>query len=65
MGCPVPNVTQNGKGSGLIRRPEVAADLIQAAKAGGLPVSVKTRLGYTDVDEWHGLANTYIETRHC
>lgn len=53
MGCPVPNVTQHGKGSGLIRRPEVAAELIEAAKAGGLPVSVKTRLGYTDVDEWH------------
>jgi len=53
MGCPVPNVTANGKGSGLICRPDVAADLIQAAKAGGLPVSVKTRLGYTDVEEWH------------
>ncbi|MEK3889832.1 tRNA dihydrouridine synthase [Bacillus sp. FSL K6-3431] len=53
MGCPVPNVASKGKGCGLIRRPEVAADLIQAAKAGGLPVSVKTRLGYTDVDEWH------------
>ena len=53
MGCPVPNVAQYGKGSGLIRRPEVAADLIQAAKAGGLPVSVKTRLGYTEIDEWH------------
>lgn len=52
MGCPVPNVTQNGKGSGLIRRPEVAAELIQAAKAGGLPVSVKTRLGFSDLDEW-------------
>lgn len=52
MGCPVPNVVQNGKGSGLIRRPEVAAELIQAAKAGGLPVSVKTRLGFTEVDEW-------------
>jgi tRNA-dihydrouridine synthase len=52
MGCPVPNVTQNGKGSGLIRRPEVAAELIQAAKAGGLPVSVKTRLGFSDVEEW-------------
>jgi tRNA-dihydrouridine synthase len=52
MGCPVPNVTQNGKGSGLIRRPDVAAELIQAAKAGGLPVSVKTRLGFKDVDEW-------------
>lgn len=52
MGCPVPNVAQRGKGSGLILRPEVAADLIQAAKAGGLPVSVKTRLGFTEVDEW-------------
>jgi tRNA-dihydrouridine synthase len=52
MGCPVPNVAQHGKGSGLICRPDVAADLIQAAKAGGLPVSVKTRLGFTEVDEW-------------
>jgi tRNA-dihydrouridine synthase len=52
MGCPVPNVATRGKGSGLILRPEVAAELIQAAKAGGLPVSVKTRLGFTDVDEW-------------
>ncbi len=52
MGCPVPNVASRGKGSGLILRPEVAAELIQAAKAGGLPVSVKTRLGYTEVDEW-------------
>ncbi|WP_343781070.1 tRNA-dihydrouridine synthase [Virgibacillus salarius] len=52
MGCPVANVAGNGKGSGLIRRPEVAAELIQAAKAGGLPVSVKTRLGYTYIDEW-------------
>ena len=52
MGCPVANVAGNGKGSGLIRRPEVAAELIQAAKAGGLPVSVKTRLGYSEVDEW-------------
>ncbi|WP_047984789.1 tRNA dihydrouridine synthase [Ornithinibacillus californiensis] len=52
MGCPVDNVAENGKGCGLIRRPEVAAELIQAAKAGGLPVSVKTRLGYTEVDEW-------------
>lgn len=52
MGCPVANVAENGKGSGLICRPELAAEIIQAAKAGGLPVSVKTRLGFTDVDEW-------------
>lgn len=52
MGCPVPNVAGKGKGSGLIRRFQVAADLVQAAKAGGLPVSVKTRLGYANIDEW-------------
>ena len=52
MGCPVPNVVGNGKGSGLIKRPDVAADLIEAAKAGGLPVSVKTRLGLHKVEEW-------------
>lgn len=52
MGCPVANVAKNGKGSGLIKRLEVAAELIQAAKAGGLPVSVKTRLGYAKLEEW-------------
>jgi len=52
MGCPVPNVASRGKGAGLICRPETAADVIQAAKAGGLPVSVKTRLGFAEIDEW-------------
>src|SRR5690554_4639126 len=52
MGCPVPNVAGNGQGAGLIRRPELAGEIIQAAKAGGLPVSVKTRLGYSRIDEW-------------
>lgn len=61
MGCPVPNVAGDGKGSGLICRPEVAAELIQAAKAGGLPVSVKTRLGYTDIDEWHDWLRGVLE----
>ncbi|WP_407808185.1 tRNA dihydrouridine synthase [Staphylococcus aureus] len=52
MGCPVANVAKKGKGSGLILRPYVAAEIIQATKAGGLPVSVKTRLGYYEIDEW-------------
>lgn len=52
MGCPVSNVVKNGKGCGLIKRPERAAELIEAAKAGGIPVSVKTRLGYSKVSEW-------------
>ena len=52
MGCPVANVAKKGKGSGLILRPERAAEIIQSAKAGGLPVSVKTRLGYYNIEEW-------------
>lgn len=72
MGCPVPNVAGRGKGSGLILRPEVAAELIEAAKAGGLPVSVKTRIGYkeaTEMEAWlthllkQGIANLSVHLR--
>ncbi|MFD0961556.1 tRNA dihydrouridine synthase [Paenibacillus chungangensis] len=52
MGCPAHNIAAKAKGSGLILQPKLAADIIQATKAGGLPVSVKTRLGYSHVDEW-------------
>ncbi|NTW61582.1 tRNA-dihydrouridine synthase [Candidatus Saccharibacteria bacterium] len=52
MGCPDKNVVRGGGGSGLIKTPELAAELIQSAKTGGLPVSVKTRLGYSRIDEW-------------
>ncbi len=61
MGCPVPNVAAKGKGSGLINYPDNAAEIIQAAKMGGLPVSVKTRLGYTHVDEWKGWLRHVLE----
>jgi tRNA-dihydrouridine synthase len=52
MGCPDKAVVRSGGGSGLILEPELAAELIAAAKEGGLPVSVKTRLGYSNTDEW-------------
>lgn len=52
MGCPAPNVFKHGRGAGLILRPSVASEIIQAAKKGGLPVSVKTRLGNRNIAEW-------------
>jgi tRNA-dihydrouridine synthase len=52
MGCPDRHVVANGGGSALIRTPELAVEIIRATKEGGLPVSVKTRLGYSTVDEW-------------
>jgi tRNA-dihydrouridine synthase len=52
MGCPAKDVVKTGAGSGLIRDPEHAAELIVAAKKSGLPVSVKTRLGDLKPEEW-------------
>ncbi len=52
MGCPDASAIKGGGGAQMIRTPEVAAEIIKAAKTSGLPVSVKTRLGYSFVDEW-------------
>jgi len=52
MGCPDKSVVHGGGGSGLIRTPELAAEIIAATKQAGLPVSVKTRLGDYKLEEW-------------
>lgn len=60
MGCPAKSAIKSG-GSALIRKPEVATAAIAAAKTSGLPVSVKTRLGYTSIGEWRGWLTTLLE----
>jgi len=52
MGCPDASAVKAGGGAGMILNPELAAEMIEAAKTAGLPVSVKTRLGYSTIDEW-------------
>lgn len=52
MGCPDQSAVKAGGGAGMIRTPELAHEMIRAAKTSGLPVSVKTRLGYSRLDEW-------------
>ncbi len=52
MGCPDKSATKAGGGAGMIRIPETAFAMITAAKESGLPVTVKTRLGYSFIDEW-------------
>jgi len=52
MGCPDSSAVKSGGGAGMILNPENAAAIIAAAKVSGLPVSVKTRLGYSRIDEW-------------
>ncbi len=59
MGCPDRHVNAAGGGAAMIKTPELALDCIrQAKKATDLPVSVKTRLGFTyleELQEWLSL----------
>ncbi len=53
MGCPVKTVIKNGACAALINNRQLAGEIIDATKqAAGdsLPVSVKTRVGFTTVD---------------
>ena len=52
MGCPDATVIKNGAGSDLIRHDNLAEKIISAAKTSGLPVSVKTRLGFYHAEEF-------------
>ena len=49
MGCPVNKITKNGGGSSLLRDPEKAEAIVRAVvNAVNVPVTVKTRIGWTD-----------------
>jgi len=55
MGCPDRAIERQGCGAAMIKNPKLAQDIIRAAQeASGLPVSVKTRVGYNkeSLDEW-------------
>lgn len=52
MGCPDKSAVKAGGGAGMIRTPDLGGQMIAAAQKSGLPISVKTRLGYSRVDEW-------------
>ena len=55
MGCPDRSIEKQGAGAGLTKDPERAKKLVLAAREGsGLPITVKTRLGYNtdDLENW-------------
>ncbi len=51
-GCPDKSAIKSGGGSALIKNPSLTAEIVVAAKESGLPVSLKTRLGYSSIDEY-------------
>ncbi|MCL5666901.1 MAG: tRNA-dihydrouridine synthase [Patescibacteria group bacterium] len=64
MGCPQSKEIAVGACAALIREPKLAQEIILAAKkgAGGLPVSVKTRIGYSKPDEMGEWVKTILQT---
>lgn len=52
MGCPDKNATKKGACAALIKNPQLAKEIIDATLKGanGLPVSVKTRIGFRGID---------------
>jgi len=54
MGCPDRSIEKQGAGAAMMRNIESAHAVINAARESGLPVSVKTRIGYSQesIDEW-------------
>ena len=51
-GCPDKNVVKTGGGSALIKNPSLVREIVEATKSAGLPVTVKTRLGFGSLSEW-------------
>ncbi len=72
MGCPDKNVQKQCAGAAMMKNPTLAQECIRATQKGaeGLPVSIKTRLGYNknELDTW---LPALLETRpaaitiHC
>jgi nifR3 family TIM-barrel protein len=65
MGCPDKSIERQGCGAAMIKTPEVAKEIIEAARSGAaraaestgkspIPVTVKTRIGFNkeSIDEW-------------
>lgn len=51
MGCPVNKITKKGGGSALLREPETATAIVKAVvQAVSVPVTVKTRIGWSDAE---------------
>ncbi len=62
LGCPSKKVQKNKFGACLMKEPGLVADCVNAmANATKLPVSIKTRIGYNDIEDFEFLKN-FIST---
>ena len=58
LGCPSKKVQKNKFGACLMKEPNLVADcLIEMMTSCSIPVTVKTRIGYDDVEDYESLKN--------
>ncbi len=51
MGCPAPKIIRKGAGAALLREPQKVASIVRAVRSSvTLPLTVKIRLGFNDVN---------------
>ena len=66
LGCPSGTVTAKGKGSGMLRDPEGLERFLDGIFADSvLPISLKTRLGYADPEEFPRLLEIFNRYPAC
>lgn len=62
MGCPDRHVNKAGGGAAMIKTPDLAIECIKRAKnATNLPISVKTRLGFSYLEEYKDWLTLLLE----
>ena len=60
LGCPSGTVTAKGKGSGMLRDPEALDAFLEEIFSGtSLPISVKTRVGFSEPEEFYRLLDIF------
>ena len=66
LGCPSGTVTAKGKGSGMLRDPEALDSFLEKIfENAALPISIKTRIGFSDPGEWVRLLEIYNRYPIC
>ena len=64
FGCPDKHVNKAGGGAAMIKTPELARECLKNAReATNLPVSVKTRLGWSSLDEYRDWLSFLLNER--
>ena len=65
FGCPDKNVNRAGGGAAMIKTPDLAITCLKNAKtnSNGLPVSVKTRLGFSFLEDYQNWLTTILKEK--